>query len=403
MKVPSIHVRLSDVLGRHYPHNSSQNVSSWAVDIVEINLKNIESWLPQSSGSIAEPELRGKDEQTVLLASEQHRFNIVIDARVKVADPSRFGPLKGNVEHDVAFNERLGVFAFIIEAKVGSSILDTLAHRLQALSRLAGSIDAIRQSRRDVQCEEITLNKVTFSYTDQARSAGDEPHQNVPRWTASLDLRTDNMKLMLGPGNPQVRATGQFNKLINSKEGFHGVPWFLSITLPIQRALDAVEDAWGALTMNDQGRVDICVISLDWYTVKYNLGPAKNVGRRLTTHLKLQSRNDKAEWHIYREETGPVKQPDDEFQKVLENLWKSDDRVWRNLSDGVAAAVNDEVESLVKAIDEAIRPLAIKSPSVSRQPQPKAATSRAVSQNKSTAANRVRPQHTGPVVISLDD
>ncbi|KAI0515288.1 mediator complex subunit MED14 [Xylaria bambusicola] len=412
MKVPSIHVRLSEILGRHQSH-ISKHLSSWAFDFVEINVKNIEHKLPQSSGPPTTGGTSGKEERPASLAQEQHRYNIVVDARVKVADPSRFGPLKGNVEHDVAFNERLGVFALSIDAEVGSSILDTLAHRLQALGRLASSIDTIRQSRRDVQCEDITLSNVRFSYTDQARPTSNETQQNVHRWSASLDLQTDNMKLVLDQNNPQIRATDQFNKLINSKEGFKAVPWFLSITLPIHRALNSVEQAWEAPTITNQCHVSVSVISLDCYTVQYVMGPSKGMSRCLTLHIRLQNHNTRPEWHIYREEAGPNKQPDDEFHKVLQKLWLSDKRVWRYLGTSVAADVTHGVEILIKAMDEAVRPLVVvRSPSASKQPQPKAVGAKNVGPNKNIGANKPRPQQTasggpigsgGPVVISLDD
>ncbi|KAI1310463.1 mediator complex subunit MED14 [Xylaria venustula] len=401
MKVPSIHVRLSEILGRRHPH-LSKNISSWAFDFVEINVKNIEYRLQQPAESNAAAEASNKDERLTPIASEQHHYNIVLDARVKVADASRFGPLQGIVEHDVAFNKRLGVFALIIEAAVGSSILDTLAHRLQALGRLASSIDTIRQSRRDVQCEEITLSKVKFSYTDRQRSAETGTLQNGHRWTASLDLQTDKMKLTLDPGNPQIRATDQLNRLINSKEGFKAVPWFLSITLPIHRALNLVEQGWEAPTMANQGRVSVFVASLDCYMLQYTVGLSKDPGRRLTLYIKLQNHNTKPEWHIYREEIGPNKQPDDEYHKVLQKLWTSDKKVWRNLGASVAADVTSGAETLIKAMDEVIRPLVtVKSPAVSKQSQPKAAVAKSVGQNKNIG--RPRPQQTGPVVISLDD
>ncbi|KAI1109043.1 mediator complex subunit MED14 [Nemania sp. NC0429] len=407
IKVPAIHVKLSEILGRHHPHGT-KNISSWAFDFVEINLRNIENPPPQLSDPTIDSGSRGGSEgHSAPSTSEQRRYNIVVDARVKVADPARFGPLKGNVEHDVAFNERLGVFAFVIKAEVGSSILDTLSHRLQALSRLAGSIDAIRQSRRDVRCEEITLNNVRFSYTDQTRSVNGETHQNVPRWTASLDLQTDNMKLILDSGNPQVRATEQFNKLINSKEGFKGVPWFLSITLPIQRALSSVERTWEAVNTANPCRVDISVLSLDCYTVQYTLPSAKDPGRHLTLYVKLQSHNARPEWHIYREELGPSKQPDDEIQKVLQKLWNSDKRVLRRLGASVVADVVGGAESIIRAIDEAIRALMVKSPSVSKQPPARqVAAPKNTNQRRTAQANGSRPQQTGsvgPVVISLDD
>ncbi|KAI1122398.1 mediator complex subunit MED14 [Nemania abortiva] len=382
MKVPTIHVRLSEILSRHHPH-VSKNISSWAFDFVEISLKNIERPIPQASGPNI--GLQSDEDRSALSTLEQRRYNIVVDARVKVADPSRFGPLRGNVERDVAFNERLGVFAFVIEAEVGGSILDTLAHRLQALSRLAGSIDAIRQSRRDIQCEEITLNNVKFSYTDQVRPANLGGHQSGHRWTASLDLQTDNMKLILDPENPQFRAADQFNRLINSKEGFKGVPWFLSITLPVQRALSSVERAWEPVNGINQCRVNVSVVSLDCYTVQYTLPSASHPSRRLTLHIKLQSHNSIPEWRIYREELGSNKQPDDEIQKVLHKLWTSEKRVLRRLGVSVAVDVTNGAEAIIKSTDEAIRALVVKSPSVSKQPQPKVAVSKNIIEERSWA------------------
>ncbi|KAI1178706.1 mediator complex subunit MED14 [Nemania sp. FL0916] len=403
MKIPALHARLSEILGRHHAH-VTKSVSSWALDFVEINLKNLENRLPQVPGSTGRPgSHNGEGNQ---IPSEQRRYNIVVEARVKVADPSKFGPLKGNVERDVAFNERLGVFAFIIETEVGGSILDILAQRLQALSRLAGSIDAICRSPRDVQCEEITLNNVKFSYTDQARPADAEAHQNVQRWTASLDLQTDNMKLVLDGNNPQIRAVEQFNKLINSKEGFKGVPWFLSITLPVQRALGAVERAWEDAAMTSQCRVNISVSSLDCYTVDYTLPSPKEPGRRLTLYIKLRRHNVKHEWLICCEGIGPDKQPPDDFLKILQKVWASDKNVLRHLGVGVAADITGGAEGIVKATDEAIRALAIKSPLVSKQPQPKPAAPKNTNQNRNTPGNRPRPQQAGsegPVVISLVD
>ncbi|KAI0394850.1 mediator complex subunit MED14 [Xylariaceae sp. FL0594] len=441
MKVPSIHVRLSDVLSRQYPHEVSKKMASWAVDFVEISLRAIEIRAPESASSDvqAEPEpARGDKEPPA------RPFVAVVDARVKVADPARFGPLKGNVGRDVAFNERLGVFTFTIETKVGNPMLATLAHRLQALSRLASSIDAIRQNSRDVRCEEITLSNIKFSYADGTRAQGDEPGQGADRWTASLELKPDSMALVLGPSNPQMRACDHFNKLINSEQGFRTVPWYLSMTLPVHRALDSIAAAWRAPSTMDHGRVIISAVALDWCTVEYVLGSAKSAGRRLTLHARIRSHHDQAEWHIYREEAagskeaGSSQNPDDEFQQILQKVWSSDIRTWRRLRNGVAAPTSTGAENLLKFIDDAIRPLAMKSPILLKQPPARAAGPRNAGNNRNmaptAAANRNRAQslsqstpqpqsqsqpqsqpppqlqqpqqsqqQTGPVFISLDD
>ncbi|KAI0200303.1 mediator complex subunit MED14 [Astrocystis sublimbata] len=405
MKVPSIYVKLSEIIGRQHSH-VIKSISSWAYDFVAINLKSIVNRTAKPQEPPKTLGMQGDDQNAAPMQAEQHRYVMVVDARVKVADPTRFGPLKGNVERDVAFNERLGVFSFLVEAEVGSSILDILAHRLQALSRLANSIDAIRRSDRDVQCEEITLSTVKFSYTDQARSTNAEIRQNTHRWTASLDLQTDDVKLRFDSGNPQIRLVEQLDRLINSTDGFRGVPWFLSMTLPLQRALDVVEHAWEATNMKGRCCVKVSVLTLDWYTIQYILSPGKTKSKHLTLSIRLQSHSGQSEWHIYREEPGQEKQPDDEAQRVLQKVWASEKRMWRQLGGNVVVDAVKGLEALVKAMDDAVRALAVSSPAVPKQAQPKPAAPRNGAQNQGAAANRPRPQQpgvAGRVVISLDD
>ncbi|KAI1333300.1 mediator complex subunit MED14 [Xylariaceae sp. FL0255] len=404
INLPSIYISLSDILRRPHSHGSATKAPSWAYDFVQIEFKGIEN--PKSKASEEKSSLRSLNGGETASSStvKQQCFNIVVDARVKVADPSRFGALRGNVERDLAFNERQGVFAFKIESEIGSPVLDTLAHRLQALSRLAGSIDAIRQCGRDVKCDEIKLNQVKFSYTDKERPIQDAPRQAPHRWIASLDLRTNDLKLRLDSGNPQARLSEQLHRLINSKEGFKAVPWYLSVTLPIQRALDSIEDGWEALTMNDQGRADVTVAHLDWYILQFALGPARNIRGKASIHIRLKTHEDAPTWHIYREELGASKHPDDEFQKALQKVWASEYKLGRSFQNGVALASGDDAEALIKGIDEVTRPLAIRSPAATKQTQPKppSVAAKHMGQNKNMNLNKVRPQ-AAPVVISLDD
>ncbi|KAI1264114.1 mediator complex subunit MED14 [Xylariaceae sp. FL1019] len=405
ISAPSIVLRLADILGRQSSPGQSNKTPSWALDFVQIDFREIEAGRSKFTELPNQQEV-GNDGGP-RLSSEQDCFSVTIDARIKVADPARFGALKGNVERNLAFNERLGVFAFRIELQVGTSLLDTLTSRLQALSRLAGSIDAIRRNDRDVECEEITLNSVKFSYTDRERSVDNATPRDVRRWTASLDLRANDMKLTLDSGNPQIRALEHFHALINSKEGFQKVPWFLSITLPVQRGLDAVEDAWEDLSMNDQGRVDIYMAYIDCYSVQYTLNsPVRNVRRRLSLQIKLRNLEDALQWHIYRQEPGTVKQPDDEFSKVFQKVSVSENRPWRCLNNGVAVTLGGEVEPLIQSIDESVRSLATKSPPpVPKQPHVKAPSApRNNPHNKNAPGNNARQkQQPGPVIISLDD
>ncbi|KAI1376268.1 MED14-domain-containing protein [Hypoxylon crocopeplum] len=408
MKIPAIFIRLSDILRprqSHEPHEPQRRATSWAFDFVQVMFKGIRK--PSTRPGISD-SAKGASSGAEKASLQKESLHTFLDARLKVSDPSRFGLLKGHVERDVAFSRHLGVFALRLEAGVGSTVLDVLAHRLQAIDKLADCIDAIRRSDRDIQCEEITLTKIVVTYTDRLkRSDGTTAQSRSDRWKATLELDPNGINLLLEKGNPQLRALDLFRNLANSDLRCSKLPFFLSSTLPIQRALNSVEDAWEDLAMNNQGRVEVFAAHLDWFNIHYYLpGSNRNpqAQRRLTLQIRLRERDDGVEWHLSREEPGTVKKPDDEFKAALEKVWNAENKVWRSLVDSAASKTDHHVGDLIRAVDEAIRRLAMQSPTVFKQNQPRGPVQNKAQAmyHKAMATNKARPQQTGHVVI-LDD
>ncbi|XDG07024.1 hypothetical protein ABKA04_006639 [Annulohypoxylon sp. FPYF3050] len=407
MKVPSIFVRLSDILRQPQPSEPGKRMARWAHDFVEITFRGVHT-LPRRS-RISNGEKTDTNESGGSTDQQKELLEVSLDARIKVSNPDRFGLLKGHVERDVAFNKAIGVFALRLETDVGSTILDTLTNRLEAIDKLADCIDAIRRSDRDIQCEEITLNKVVITYADRQKSGGVgaiEPRGD--RCKATLELGREKIELRLNRGNPQLRSLDHFRLLVNSNLRCGKLPFYLSSTLPIHRALDSVELAWDDLTMNNRGSVEIFAAHLDWFDIRYYLpGPNRTpqIWRRLTLQVRLQNRREGLEWEISRVEPGKIAKPDDEFKQVLEKVYSSDGRTWRSLGDSAASKTDHRIGELIKAVDEAIRRLAMHSPTVVKQNQPKPQTQpRSQAQalyHKSMATSRARPQ-AGQVVV-LDD
>ncbi|KAI1407073.1 MED14-domain-containing protein [Hypoxylon sp. FL1857] len=410
MKVPSVFIRLSDILRQPQSDKSNKRIANWAHDFVEIMFRG-------ARNSATKPHISDRDKTATngtkgpedSTEPPKESLYAYMDARLKVSDPDKFGLLKGHVERDVAFSRALGVFALRLEARVGSTVLDTLAHRLQAIDKLADCVDAIRRSDRDIHCEEITLTKVVVTYTDHKKSEGEMATQSDgKRWKATLELGPDKIKLSFERGNPQLRAMDLFRELINSSLRCRKLPFYLSSTLPIHRALDSVEDAWVDLAMSDRGRVQVFVAHLDWFNIHYTLpGPSRNphAVRRLTLQIRLRCRRESVEWELTREEPGAVKKPDDEFKQALEKVYNAEGKVWRSLVDSASSKTDHRVGDLIRAVDEAVRRLAMQSPTVLKQTQPKGqmqAKSQAQAvYHKQMAAGRPRPQ-TGQVVV-LDD
>lgn len=406
LKVPAIFLRLTDILRPPQSNEPGRRIASWAHDYVQIMFRGASG--PSTKPQISDRHLMAVEGTGGNASLQKESLHIFLEARIQVSKPSRFGLLKGHVERDVAYSRRLGVFALRLEEKIGGTMLDTLAQRLQAIDKLADCIDAIRQSDRDIQCEEITLTKIVVNYTDRLKSeAGTAAQLHGPRWKATLELGPNGTRLLFDKGNPQLRALDLFRQLVNSDLRCEKLPFFLSSTLPIHRALDSVEDAWAGLETNNQGRVEVFVAHLDWFDIRYYLPPSRNshVPRRLTLQIRLQKRRDSVEWVMSREEAGAVKKPDDEFKQALEKVWNADNKVWHSLLDAAACKTDHRVGDMIRAVDESVRRLLTRSPTLLKQNHPKgqvpAKNPTQAMYHKAMAAGRVRMQ-TDQVVV-LDD
>jgi mediator of RNA polymerase II transcription subunit 14 len=414
MKFPAVFIRLSDVLKPRQSPESRQ-VATWAADFVQIKFKELEK--PPSKARQV-----GSAQQENSGATEQERLITVAEARFKVVDRSKFSLLKGNVERDVAYNPELGVFALRLKAEMGTTILDVLGQRVQAIERLVDCVDAIRRSSADIQCETIALAKVVFTYSDAiGRAEGRSAAANIRRWKATLDLRNDQVKMSLEKGNPHLRALDWFNLMLNSGLGFARAPQYLAFTLPVFNVMDAIEALWQDTKLNDQGQVEVFLAALDRLTIRYSLFRSnKNRPRQLTLQMQLRERRSKPYWVIRRRETGPVTNPDDEFRAALGSVWRAKDRVWTSFLESASAEANDNTALLLKALDEAIRQLALKplSPSVQiptpARVQPPQGRNQQNAKNgmmqrtSSSSANKARPQQSqqgsnSNNVVVLDD
>ncbi|KXJ91464.1 mediator complex subunit MED14-domain-containing protein [Microdochium bolleyi] len=364
VRVPAIKVKLSDILQR--PGLKAGRGPSWALDSVRIMFLGI-----RNSAQV-QPVVKDENNSGVAmekLGNNEHKLTTLVDARFKVADPERFSMLNCNVERDVVFNKQLGVFALHLQTELGTPIFDTLKRRLQAIERLFDCVDAIRRCDRDVRCENISLQKIVFSYSQFSKLEAEAPRAApIRRWMATLDLSTDDIQLRLEDNDPQLRLIDAYHKFLNSELRFERLPYFLSITSPLQSALDAIEAAWVGLAADNKGRVELYANYLDCFSIHYILpGADKGSERRAVLRVKLKERKNNLYWWVYRDEPGPDKNPDDAFKKALEPVWGAAGREWRNLGSGAACPLGVGVETLLKAVDEAIRPLALQSPKAIRQ------------------------------------
>lgn len=419
MKLPAVFMRLSDVV-KLRPSARSMRISSWATDFVQIVFKGVEK-SPRTRKPLSpvknSPGAEDQKPDPSVLDMEKESLVTLVEARFQVADRARFSLLRGNVERDVAFNPRLGVFALRLKAQVGTTIMETLGHRLQAIERLVDCVDAIARSRSDIKCETITLARVVFSYsnaigriTTPGTEAGAEA--DAQRWKATLDLRNDRINMTLDKGNPHLRVLDVLDNLVNSTLGFKNVPQYLAFTLPVLKALDNIEAKWRAADMNQHGQVEMFHEHLDWFNVRYTLsGTDKDRPRQMTMRIKLRERDGQPWWMIAQAEPKQEGAPG-EFHTALGKVWAMDHGGrWKTFKQGAACQANDNIGVILGAIDDAIRELAkkIPSPTMTRQApakvQPPAKGRPMNLKLPEAAVNRNRaqqPQPKGNVVV-LDD
>ncbi|KAK8043732.1 mediator complex subunit MED14 [Apiospora phragmitis] len=374
VRIPSVVVRLSEIirLGRSI---ESSRISSWAEDFVYIEFKGTGNRSRRRRARAAETE--GTPGQP---GQPEQQLDTMVEARFKVADRAKFSLLRGHVERDVAFSPRLGVFALRLGAQVGTTIFESLAHRLQAIERLVDCIDAIRKSDSDIKCESITLSQVVFSYSDAiGRKSGPQAQANLHRWKATLDLRSNRIALKLEKGNPHLRALDGFTTVLNSNLGFTKIPLYLAFTLPILKAFDTIEDAWIPLEANNQGRVEIFCAAIDCFNVRYTFaGSDKRPSRQVTIQAKLQTRQSqhgKPYWQVTRYHPDQIpKGHEDELGQALKKVWEpSSDKSWKGFTRSAACPTDDTIALLLQATDQAIREASKKMPSpkaVKQQPPP---------------------------------
>ncbi|KAH8675385.1 mediator complex subunit MED14 [Xylariales sp. PMI_506] len=415
MKLPAVFMRLSDVL-KDRQSTSSRKAVSWATDFVQIMFKGVETRHRLDGHSRVAGKEGTTADSTGAVPAKQDRLTTIADARFRVVDRSKFSLLQGNVEQDVAFNPRLGVFALRLKAEAGNTMLDDLASRVQAIERLVDCVDAIRRSSSDIQCETITLAQVVFTYSDAiGRTAGSTAEANLQRWRASLDLRTDRTKMSLEKGNPHLRVLDGFNRLLNSELGFAKVPQYLAFTLPVLKALDGIEDSWQDMDMDGRSRVEIFSGHLDWFSIRYTLPGYNNGERQLHIQVKLRERRGKHWWHVYRSEPGSVPNPSDDLKEGLEAVWSMKDKDWANFGDSASSEADDRIITLLQALDAKVKELVelppppppapatapSTSPSMARKAQPTPKLNQ-----KTMQANKARPQQqhqNNANVVVLDD
>ncbi|KAK4185984.1 putative mediator of RNA polymerase II transcription subunit 14 [Podospora australis] len=348
--MPTVYVRLSDMLTTRTGTKSTS--FAWQDEYVPVVFKGVRT--SSQLGDNRPPEA-GQRETPV---------KTIAEARLVVKNRGRFQFLKGNVDHDVSYNPRIGEFSLRLCADMGVPVVQLLSVRIQALERLIDMVEAIRRAGKNVVPQSVTLREVIFSYSNNNLPENVPPEmlqkaQQSYRVRLDLTTRDRRVNVMLDQGNPHLRVIDYIRSMANSPVEFEQLPMWFVFTLPLFRAIERVADSWDSF--DGSTACNIFHKSSNWVTLRFILPVPGNptLRRAVNLDIKPHTRQGKIVWHVNRAETDlSARNENDEFNRVLkQRVWSAKGAGFRGLTTGAAARPDDGIEALIALIDDSMRSL----------------------------------------------
>ncbi|KAI9745246.1 MAG: mediator complex subunit [Claussenomyces sp. TS43310] len=399
ISLPAILIKMSDIL--RPAGLSTRSGKPWARDALKMYFQGLEYVSAESTTSILASSPPGQQEMPmisapnppVLTSKDKPQYSresmeiatVIVEAIMTTPMPKGLNLTKQHVHKDVAFHPSSGAFAFRARIKIGEPAIPAIQERLRRIEQLVDFIAVAQRHSVTLRLENISLDMVVFSYGGNPSEAKDLDTTAVdiqkPAHVATVDLRGkhNDLTLTLDHGNPHIRILDYLTKILNSsQQGLDGVATMMQLTLPLLCALTAIENNWAPLS--ERGEVLISSRAADWYTIHYRLNASATAGasaeasepvaRRVVLEVRLQNRRKQAWWSISRMHERGTAPGGDAIDLALDKVWNSDsegDGDWRGMrSSGIAKG--EGVGVLLGLIDEAVRDVAVKLPSVAEAP-----------------------------------
>lgn len=348
ISLPTIFIRLSEMVRPRDPSNERPS-TPWAVEYVPIVFKGVQGASEDLDADIplAQPK-------------RDSRFKVVAEAKITVLNKSRFQLLKARIDHDVAYDSRLGQFTLQLRAEMGQPVVALLAARVRSLERLVDFVGALHRAGKNVVAESLTLREIVFTYRngsndDSVAILPDLPQEETRAWRVQLSLNQDKdkrVRVSLEPGNPHLSVLDYLTQTANSP-ALESIPSWLLITLPLFRALSRMEKTWAPMLANNEAY--FCPLYRGFEAINLRF----TIGLRRTAHVEIRPRFRKGQiiWHIRRRELDN-KMRNDEFDRILhQKVWTAQDDGIKGLGTSAAADVDKGIEKVLGLISNAMRSL----------------------------------------------
>ncbi|SPQ18122.1 fdc50abf-2a68-46c5-8b87-1a0194e635ee [Thermothielavioides terrestris] len=337
----------------------------WAQEYIPVTYKGLAPEPPPAIGS-GDP-----------LQRQAGPLRILVEARVAVTNRARFEFVKSRLDRDVRYDPRIGQFTLRFRPEANTSVIPMLRERIQALDRLFDFVEAVHRAGKHAVLESVTLHELVFTYGAHTAEAPPPPANSQDQgeqrsWKVRLNLSgARGVDVRLEQGNPHLRVIDYLRSIANSPKS-KSLPAWLSLTLPLFRALERLQDSWDLPSANKQGECFILHKSLDWVALRFALAGPKS--RRLQLDIKARERKGQLMWQVSRPSTDAnANNENDEFTKVLApKVWSVSGQGFQGLSTGAAANWDQGIENLLALISDTLLSMVGTPPQPQQQQAPPA-------------------------------
>lgn len=325
-------------------------IEPWANDIVSISFKGAQ---------LPEAELAATEGVNPQDAKSDAPLVCISDAIIKVRRPAKFTSIKGAlVGQDVSYNLLKGEFRLRMRHSLGQSILESLKSRVKAVDRFVSFVESMDKAKGSIQSETVSLQEVVFSYRDQTNDSPNDTTATGRRWRVALNLSKDVIDIKMEKGNPHLRVVDLMQNLVNSDGGIEALMAWLPTSLPALEAIQKTEELWADIKARNQGRFQFSMNSLEWMTLDYFISGPGQMQRRVAFEGRIKSRRGEPWWHIWRVPVAnDTSVPNDDLTTALKHVWEGKGDDWTGLVTSAVGGPSRGVVGILKAIDDAIRPM----------------------------------------------
>ena len=228
----------------------------------------------------------------------------------------------------IIFHPASGAFTFQVLAKVGETSIPNITRRLSAIGLLVDIVSILQAHKLGFQ--RASLTHVEFVYNEVPSSL-----------KATVHFPTGKpMHISLAEPNPHLRIVDYLTARLKA-EGLTGVIGVMRLTLPLLRALAAIE------AVHRNGGVEVLAHSEQWYQLRYSAPYLKG-----GFDVRLRQRREEFSWLVPESSIDKGDTGNEALDAGVKDVLRGKGNGWRGMTSGGIIADFEGVENLLARLDE---------------------------------------------------